>query len=108
MGSAHLQNKLNEIETVIADLRPHVLGISESNLYKKHDLENVMIEDYELFTATTLENPNLEVSRVVVYKHKSIVAKLRKDLMDDTFSSNWMEMGLPHKRKILVCNFYRD
>ena len=108
MGSAHLQNKLNEIETVIADLRPHVLGISESNLYKKHDLENVMIEDYELFTATTLENPNLEVSRVVVYKHKSIVAKLRKDLMDDTFSSIWMEMGLPHKRKILVCNFYRE
>ena len=108
MGSAHLENKTNEIETVLADLRPHVLGISESNIFRWHNIENVMMEDYELFTSTTLENPNLEVSRVVVYKHKSIIAKVRKDLMDDNFSFIWMEMGLPNKRKILVCNFYRE
>ena len=28
--------------------------------------------------------------------------------MDDDFSSIWMEVGLPNKKKILVCNFYRE
>ena len=28
--------------------------------------------------------------------------------MSDTFSSVWLEVGLPHQRKILLCNLYRD
>ena len=108
LGSAHLENKIHEIETVVADFRPHLLGISESNFFKYQDKEKVMLEDYELITSSTLDNPNLEVSRVVVYKHKSVVAKIRKDLMSDSFSSVWMEVGLPNKKKILMCHFYRE
>ena len=44
----------------------------------------------------------------MVYKHSSLVAKVRKDLMSDKFSSIWMEVGLPKTKKILVCNIYRD
>ena len=39
-GSAFLQNKTNEIETLIADHHPHLLGISEANLHKDHCLDN--------------------------------------------------------------------
>ena len=28
--------------------------------------------------------------------------------MSDKFSSVWLEVGLPHKRKFLICNLYRD
>ena len=28
--------------------------------------------------------------------------------MNDTFSSIWLEAGLPNKRKILICNLYRE
>ena len=28
--------------------------------------------------------------------------------MNDTFSKVWLEIGLPRKKKILVCNLYRD
>ena len=35
---------------------------------------------------------NLQASRVVVYKHTSIVAKAREDLMSDRFSSIWLEV----------------
>ena len=108
LGSAHLVNKIHEIETVVADMRPHLLGISESNLFSSQSKDDVMIEDYELFTALTIENQDLQVSRVVVYKHKSLVAKLRKDLMSQDFSSIWLEVGLPKKKKILVCNLYRE
>ena len=54
-----------------------------------------------------MDNANLEYSRVVVYKHSSIIGKVIKDLMSPQFSSVWLECGLPRKRKFLVCNLYR-
>lgn len=107
-GSAHLPNKLHEIKSVISRHHPHIFGVSESNLLKKHKLEDVQIPDYELITAQTMENPQLQYSRVVVYKHSSIISKVRSDLMSNQFSSIWMECGLPNKRKFLVCNLYRE
>ena len=107
-GSAHLPNKINEIESVISRHRPSIFGISESNLLKKHKLEDVQIPDYKLIIAETLNNPQLQYSRVVVYKHSPIISKVRTDLMSDQFSSIWMECGLPNKRKFLVCNLYRE
>ena len=55
-----------------------------------------------------MENINLKISRVVVYTHSSLVARIREDLMSDKFSSIWMEVGFPGRTKILVCNLYRD
>ena len=66
------------------------------------------MEEYEFITSLTIDNTNLEVSRIVIYKQKSIIAKVRKDLMKATFSSIWVEVGLPNKKKILVCHFYRE
>ena len=107
-GSSFLANGMHEIENVIIKHRPHLLGISESNYFRGHDYENVQIENYKFFTAKTLENENLKVSRVCVYLHNSMVGKIREDLMDENFSSIWLEVGLPQKRKILVGNAYRE
>jgi hypothetical protein len=38
-SSAHMKNKLNEIESVIGQHRPLIFGISEANLLKKHKIE---------------------------------------------------------------------
>ena len=107
-GAAYLENKLPEIESVIEEFSPHLFGISEANFLSTHSKENVNLEDYDLFFSDTLYNPILQVSRVVVYKHKSLICKLRRDMMSDQVSSIWLEVGLPHKPKILVCNFYRE
>ena len=107
-GSAHLANKMLELEQVVADNHPHVLGISEANFKRDHVLEDVQIDEYDLILSKTIENDELKVSRVVCYKHQSLVAKVREDLMSDEFSSIWLEMGLPGKRKILVCQLYRE
>jgi hypothetical protein len=37
-----------------------------------------------------------------------MVGKVRDDLMDDSFSSIWLELGLPRKKKFLVCQLYRE
>ena len=55
-GSAFLENKINEIEHVISDHHPHLLGISEANLLKSHCLDNSNIADYSLITCKTMNN----------------------------------------------------
>ena len=107
-GNAHLCNRINEIENIISTHRPSILGLSEGNFYQHHDLDSVQIENYKLINAKTLNNPELKVSRVCVYLHNSMVGRVREDLMDNNFSSIWVEVGLPQKRKILVGNVYRE
>ena len=107
-GSAHLKNKMHEIEQVVSEYHPHVLGISESNLKKTHDLDEVQLQEYDLILSKTIDNDQLEVSRVVCYMHQSLMCKVREDLMSDQFSSIWVEIGLPRRSKILVCQLYRE
>ena len=103
-GSSFLKNSTSEIEQIIAEYKPHILGISESNFLHYHSLEVVQIENYNLFLADTLKNPHLNISRVAVYVHKDLVVKVRHDLMTDTFSSVWLEVGLSRQKKFLVSN----
>ena len=107
-GNAYLENKTIQIENLISDHHPHLLGISEANLHKDHCLDNCKIENYDLITSKTMDNRNLNISRVVVYKHTSLVAKIREDLMSDKFSSIWLEVGFPGRTRFLVCNLYRE
>ena len=107
-GNSLLYNRVLEVENIINQYRPHVLGISELNFFKEHNPEDVQIRNYQFITSKTLDNPELNISRVGVYLHNSMVGTVRQDLMDDTFSSIWIEAGLPNKRKILICNLYRE
>ena len=102
-GNSLLQNKHPEIENIIAGHHPHILGLSEANLYKSTDPRLVQHDDYLLHTAPTIDNPTMGISRVVVYSHTSLVVKRRSDLEDPTLSSIWLEVGMPRQKKILVC-----
>ena len=107
-GAKHLRNKVENIESVINGYKPEILGISESNFLRSHDVNEVQIENYNLFFSETLNNENLKVSRVVVYVQKSIACRVRYDLMSNTFSSIWLEVHPPRQKKFLVCHAYRD
>ena len=107
-GGAHLQNKMAEIKQIVSGINPHILGISEANLLPQHDQSLVQINDYNLHLPLTLTNQNNEYSRIVVYTHKNLVAKLGTDLMSDTCSSIWLEVGLPRHKRFLVCQTYRE
>ena len=107
-GSSLLQNKHHEIETIISTDKPHVLGLGEANLKCNADLTRVQHQGYMLHTAPTMNNPDLGISRIVVYTHSSIVVKRRHDLEDQSISAIWLEVGLPRQKKILVANVYRE
>ena len=107
-GSSYLENKKHEIEPIIQKYHPHIFGLSEANLFNHHDISKVQFPEYNLHTCPTLSNPQLKVSRVVVYIHTSLVVKPRPDLMNNKISAIWLEVGLPNTKKILVCNLYRE
>ena len=107
-GPSFLGNKKDDVEALIEKYHPHIFGLSEANLFSHHDMSEVQYPGYYLHTYPTLNNPELLVSRVVVYTHSSLVVKLRPDLMDNTISAIWLEVGLPRRKKILVCNVYRE
>ena len=97
-GPAYLHNKHLEIETLITDHHPHLLGLSEANLKKDHDHSLVQHADYHLHLPPTLSNPEVDTARVIVYTHKSLIVKRRVDLEDSRISAIWLEVGLPQKR----------
>ena len=108
-GGGYLHYKLPEIEAVIEKYKPHIFGISETCFRKKHNLDDIKIDNYEVYLSNTLQNRNLNVSRVAVYVHRDVVKqKLRQDLMTENFSSVWLEVGLKGNKSILVGNIYRD
>ena len=107
-GGGYLQNKMPEIKNIVSGLHPHILGISEANLKHDQDQNLVQLENYILHTCSTITNPNIHTSRVVVYTHTSLVVKLRPDLMSDSCSSVWMEVGLPRCKKFIVGQTYRE
>ena len=82
-----------EVEAAVARIKPTVLCISESNLRCSVDQEKVLIPGYRLFTSKTMQNPALNISRVVVYLDENVTWSLREDLMDPSFSSIWIELG---------------
>ena len=107
-GNSHLVNKMAEIKNIIGSHHPHILGVSEANLHGDHDQSLAAITDYNLHVCPTITNPSMSMSRVVVYTHKDIVAKARPDLMCETYSSIWLEVGLPNHKKFLVNQSYRE
>ena len=107
-GSSILSNKMGDLEAIVENHRPLLLCISEANLRKYDDFDDVQLPDYTLHTCPTIDNPEHGVSRVVVYTHKSLIVKPRPDLMNPWLSAVWLEVGLPRRHKFLLCNAYRE
>ena len=108
IGGGYLQNKTDEIKRLVDDYTPHILGISEASFWSHHNMEDIKIPNYKVFLSTTLSNPQLNVSRIAVFVHNDVSVTLRDDLMDEEFSSVWLEVGLSRQKKFLVSHIYRD
>ena len=65
-GPGYLKTKINDIEQSISSHRPHILGVSEANLFHDHDENDVQLPEYSLIKCPTILNPRFGYSRVVV------------------------------------------
>ena len=108
MGGGYLCNKVNELERIVSQEKPHVLGISEAQFKKSHDLDDLKIDRYSINFSDTLYNQEINVSRVAVLVHDDVVVNIRRDLMNNEFSSIWLEIGFRNQKKFLLSNAYRE
>ena len=108
IGGGYLQNKTEHLNKLIDDYSPHILGISEASFWSFQNLDNIQIPKYKVFLASTLKNPQLNVSRVAVYVHEDISVTVRDDLMNEEFSSVWLEVGLTRQKEFLISHIYRE
>ena len=107
-GPSFLCNKQIDIETIISQHKPHILGLGEANYRHDHDIQEVQQQDYHLHLDSCVENPELGMARVAVYTHTSLRVKRRNDLEDSTTAALWLECGLPKQKGILICVGYRQ
>ena len=105
-GPSLLINKHQDIETIIADHHPHVLGLGEANYNQSQDIEAVQFPGYTLHLDSGLEQQGM--ARVAVYTHTSLRVKRRSDLEDPDTAYIWLECGLPGRRGFLICVGYRQ
>ena len=105
-GPSLLINKHQDLESVIADHHPHVLGLGEANYSQAQDIEAVQFPGYNLHLDSGLGLQGM--ARVAVYTHNTLKVKRRNDLEDPDTAAIWMECGLPGQRGILICVGYRQ
>ena len=65
LGSGYLINKMNNVETIVAGYKPHVLGISETSFMDTHDINYAKIDGYNAYLSFS------------VFVHKDIIVKER-------------------------------
>ena len=105
-GPSLLINKHQDLETIIADHHPHILGLGEANYNQGQDIEAVQFPGYTLHLDSGLEQQGM--ARVAVYTHTSLRVNRRRDLEDPDTAYIWLECGLPGQRGFLICVGYRQ
>ena len=96
---------MDEIELEVSEHHPHLLGVSEANLKSVHDIQDVQLQEYDLILSKTMDNDQLQVSRVVCYKHQSLVGKVREDLMMISFPQFGWKLVSQAREKSWSVNF---
>ena len=99
---------MNEVKWLLQDKAPHIPFISEGNLRREHERNLVEVDGYSLITTKMIRCPEKKVSRIVAYIKDGLITNRRDDLETEDFSALWLEVGLPHRKKFLVCGVYRE
>ena len=108
-GPSLLTNKQADIKSIIADHKPHILGLGEANFKNGQDLDDVAVPGYNLHLGLGVSNGQAgSTARVAVYTHSALRVKRRHDLEDVRVATIWLECGLPQQRGILLCVGYRQ
>ena len=104
-----LANKVFEVKKIAKEFNPHVIGISECELYKVnncYDENKLKIPGY-----ITLFPKSWNMSgfaRVIVYVKKDFDFEQIESLQDDHFQSVWIKCCFKNSKKIYICHAYRE
>ena len=102
-----LYNKTSEIKKLVKEEKPHILGISETELRKtSHDLDKLKVPGYVLLLPKSWECSGK--ARIVVYVKKTLEYEQLLDLEHEEVQSIWIKAGFKSSNKIFYSHQYRE
>ena len=102
-----LYNKMAEVKHLVQQEKPHILGISESELRKSsHHLDSLKIPGYDMLLPKSWEIHGK--ARVVVYIKKSLQYDHLPELEQAEIQSIWLRAGFKNSKKIYYSHQYRE
>ena len=104
-----LQNKIGEVKQIVKDHKPHLLGISECELFKESrglNLDILKVPGYNLHLPQSWNDHGY--ARVVLYSKKPFTCQRISELEDSHLQSIWVKFGFKNCKPGLYCHGYRE
>ena len=102
-----LYKKMAEVKNIIINEKPHILGLSETELLKsKHDLKSLKIPGYDLILPKSWEYCGK--ARLVVYVKRTLEYDHLPELENDDIQSVWIRAGFKNTKKVFYSHQYRE
>ena len=106
-GSAHFQNKLEDVEACLLTNNLDIMGVSEANCNMDTPLYETRIEGYSMVWPKMVINSANNMARLLLIIKDGISFKVCEDLMSPDAANVWIELSTNGGRKILVGQIYR-
>ena len=108
-ANQELRKKINEITILLHEEKLDCLGVTEANLMKGANLEEVNIPGYNLIHDMGIDNKTKKNSRVVVYvKEELIYEVMKKHMGGDLMPEIWLKLGHKGTKRTIVLFVYRE
>ena len=108
-ANQELRKKINEITILLHEEKLDCLGVTEANLMKGANLEEVNIPGYNLIHDMGIDNKTKKNSRVVVYvKEELSYEVMKKHMGGDLMPEIWLKLGHKGTKRTIVCFVYRE
>ena len=96
-----------EVKNLVQQEKPHILGISESELQRNHhSVDKLKVPGYNLLLPKPWDKHSQ--ARVVVYIKKTLEYDHLEKLEDANVQSIWVRAGFKNSSKIYFCHMYRE
>ena len=106
LGARAWENKLTEIEALLAEKKPDVAFISESNLWADLPSEDRMIPGHSLYLPDTMTSHGH--ARIVMIVRSEITIELLHDYMDTETATIWCKLGNTKSNSLIIGGIYRE
>ena len=106
LGAKRWENKRDEIELLLAEMKPELCYITEANLHKGLEDHETNIPDHYLVYPNTMNK--LGYARIMLIVKNGVTVQKLDKLMSNNVSTIWVKLGTGKKTGIKVGGVYRE
>ena len=106
LGSRKFENKTDDIQSMVNDLKPDLAGISEANLSLNVSGHLNLIQGYNVVTSK--DTNTTKFSRIAVLVKEGVNYEVLEDSMEEGIATIWIKIPLKGRPPLVVGFIYRE